>query len=200
MFRSLIPRTLALLVLATAIVAASVALGLPERRGVGVDHGGVAADHDAMARPAGDEAGFVLGMIPHHQEAVDVAQVVLERGERPEVRALAETIVATQAQEIERLETWRSAWFAEAAPVAYVPMMRSLEVLEADAVDRTFVEDMIHHHEMAIGMAQVALDGGELRPEVEALARDVVRVQAEEIAVLQGWLEAWDDASGTDGR
>lgn len=193
MFRSLVPRTLALLVLALAIVATSVALGVPERRSSS-EAAGAAAGHAAMAVPAGDEAGFVLGMIPHHQEAVDVARVVLARGERPKVRALAEAIVVAQAAEIEQLEAWRAAWFADTAPGAYVPMMRSLDDLDADAVDRAFVEDMIHHHEMAIGMAQIALDRGELRPEVASLARDVVRVQAEEIAVLQGWLAAWGDA------
>ncbi len=71
MFRSLVPRTLALLVLASAIVATSVALGLPERR----TGAGAGVGHDAMSVPAGGEAGFVLGMIPHHQEAVDVARV-----------------------------------------------------------------------------------------------------------------------------
>jgi uncharacterized protein (DUF305 family) len=50
---------------------------------------------------------------------------------------------------------------------------------------------MIHHHEMAVAMAADLLAHGEARPEVEALARDVVRVQREEIETLRGWLDAW---------
>jgi uncharacterized protein (DUF305 family) len=186
--RDLFGRSLLAAAVATALVATSIALDLPGR--------GAMAPTDPMAAhvQVASESDFVLGMIPHHQEAVDVARVVLERGERAEVRALAETIVATQADEIAVLESWRAAWYPMATAPAYVPMMQPLDGLDPDAVDRTFASDMIHHHAMAIGMAEavLALDG--VRPEVRALADDVIRVQTEEIATLRGWIADW----GTD--
>jgi uncharacterized protein (DUF305 family) len=68
------------------------------------------AMHKAMAEPmTGDpDVDFAKGMIPHHQGAIDMARAELQFGKDPELRKLAENIIAAQESEIAFLKAWLS--------------------------------------------------------------------------------------------
>ncbi|MDP2081043.1 MAG: DUF305 domain-containing protein [Pseudotabrizicola sp.] len=63
------------------------------------------AMHEGMMMEDADVA-FACGMIAHHQGAIDMAQVLLAHGDDPQMRALAEEIIAAQVGEIEQMTTW----------------------------------------------------------------------------------------------
>jgi hypothetical protein len=63
---------------------------------------------EGIANPDTD-AAYVLGMIPHHQGAIDMSKVVLRYGSDPENKVLAEHIIAEQEKEIAAMEAWLAA-------------------------------------------------------------------------------------------
>lgn len=52
---------------------------------------------------------FLAQMIPHHEGAIDMSKVLLKDGLRPEVRRLAQEIIAHQQGEIEMMKRWLEA-------------------------------------------------------------------------------------------
>jgi uncharacterized protein (DUF305 family) len=133
-----------------------------------------------------DEAGYLSEMVAHHREAI-VAASELRRSDRPEMRALGRRIVADQSAQVELIEGWLAEWYDDEPEAAYEPMMRDLESLSGDALDRAFLADMIPHHMVAVMMSQQLLVRGLAEhDEVADLARTIRDDQVDEIR----WMRA----------
>jgi len=144
--------------------------------------------HESMNVSTDEE--FIRGMIPHHEEAVTTAKEVLARGGSfPEIKTLAENIVASQNIEIEKMKAWHQDWMgvAYAKDGSYIPMMRDLSKLSGKDLDKVFLEDMVIHHMGAVMMAQQALSFSE-REEVRNLSDAIIEAQKTEITQMQEWL------------
>ncbi len=157
--------------------------------------GGTPMSHQDMGHmdmSVSSQKDFIEKMIPHHQEAVDTAQQVVERGgATPEVKELVENIIIAQEKEIADMKAWYLAWYGEVYQDtgAYVPMMRDLSGLSGAELDRVFLEDMIMHHMGAVMMAEMVRPFIE-NQEIANLVEDIVETQAQEIQLMMKLLRA----------
>lgn len=149
---------------------------------------------------------FIDMMVPHHQGAVEMAKIALERAEHAEIKAMAKDIVASQEAEIAKMKAWRKAWFgSEDAPAMDMPMAhtempgmssmmnmsKDIDALKtATPFDLAFLDAMIPHHQGAVAMARACAEKAQ-HAEIKALAEEILRDQTREIAQMQEWRKAW---------
>jgi uncharacterized protein (DUF305 family) len=144
------------------------------------------------------DTDFVRGMIPHHQGAVDVAEIVLKFGKDDEVRKLATDIITAQKAEITQMQAWlqkngnaaagpKAAEIIEAYDDINAEMHKEMNAGLTGNPDMDFMGGMIPHHEGAVEMAKVILRYGN-DAELRKLAEEVVRSQTAEIVMMIGWL------------
>ena len=163
-----------------------------------------ATSTDTLSGAALDKA-FVDGMVPHHQAAVDMAKVELQKGQDPQVKALAQTIADSQTKEIGQMRsiaqrigapTPQMEWSTPMGTVMGIPISMVMSrmgtmVASAPNTDRAFLQMMIPHHASAITMAnEESKNGGD--QQLKTLGQSIVSSQAKEIGEMQQLM-----ASGT---
>jgi uncharacterized protein (DUF305 family) len=174
----------------------------------GMHHGGMDHGMDLGPADANYDLRFIDGMILHHQGAIDMAEEALAKSQRPEMKQLANEIIAAQNQEIAQMQQWRQAWYPNAGeqPMAYhaemaqmmemtpqqkQAMKMSMDLGAADEeFDLRFINGMIPHHEGAVVMAQDALEKSQ-RPEIKNLSQEIIEAQENEINQMKQWRQAW---------
>lgn len=152
-----------------------------------------AEDHNAS------DVTFATEMIPHHRQALEMAEMASTRASNPEVVQLAEEIAGAQDPEIETMSGWLEAW-GESVPeemggmdMGGMPGMMSEEQMQAlegstgAAFDEMFLEMMIEHHTGAIQMAQTQQSDGQY-PEAIELAEQIEEGQTAEVETMQDLL------------
>jgi uncharacterized protein (DUF305 family) len=169
-----------------------------------MDHGSMGMGSGSMARQMVMENGrysderFIDAMVPHHQGAVDMAEVALRNAEHKEIKQLSRNIISTQRAEIAKLKAIKQQEFGTSeAPMEMstqemqmMGMTEPDELANEDPFDKGFIDAMIPHHRSAISMAQVALEESE-NPKIREIARNIVGAQKREIAQMQQWRGEW---------
>ena len=189
---------------ATAVVAVATALTLAGCAGSGtgsesmpgMDHGSDSSSSAPTADFNDADVMFAQMMIPHHQQAVEMADMILAEDDVPEgVSSLAEDIKAAQQPEIDQLQEWLDEWGADVDAESMDGMdhgggmmsdedMEALEAATGAEASRLFLEQMTTHHEGAVQMAQDEVDNGK-NADAVAMAQTIVDTQTAEIKTMQ---------------
>ncbi|MEU3337677.1 DUF305 domain-containing protein [Streptomyces sp. NPDC006668] len=183
----------------------------------GSDSGGHAAASASASSTTGADAGadahnaqdvsFAQGMIPHHQQALEMARLATGKASSPQVKDLAARIEKAQDPEIKTMSGWLTAW-NEKVPSSGASMgsmdsmpgmdhgsgsdmagmmdpkdMTMLEKASGKEFDTMFLTMMVEHHEGAVKMAGTEQTKGSYGP-AKSMAGDIVKGQTAEITEM----------------
>ena len=165
----------------------------------------IAAEHNDA------DVMFAQMMIPHHQQAVEMSEMLLAKDNIPaNVRDFAQGVVAAQGPEIERMNAMLTAWDEEPMSesggmegmdhgsgmdgMMSEEDMQQLEDAQGTEAARLYLEQMTVHHEGAVDMARDEVDNGE-NPQAVALAQQVIEDQEAEIQEMETMLQELPEQS-----
>ena len=195
----------ALLAVAVVALAATVAAGC--------GGGGHAASQD---KGNDVDRAFVRLMVPHHQSAIEMANVAQRKGRHKQIKTLAINITTTQKAEIDQLNGIGDDIGAKAdssmsgmdhggghamgdtkdlemlgLSQSAAGMSMDMAALEnAKPFDRAFIDMMVPHHQGAVRMAKAELANGK-NPELKMIAQKIVDAQEKEIEEMSSWRINW---------
>lgn len=149
---------------------------------------------------------FAQMMIPHHQQAVEMSEMLLAKDDVPaEVAAFAQKVIDAQGPEIERMNAMLTAWGQD--PVDTDGMdgmegmdhggmsgmmseedMTALDQAQGTEAARLYLEQMTAHHKGAVDMAKDEAKDGQ-NPQAVQLAEQVIADQEAEITEMQQMLD-----------
>ncbi|WP_189112893.1 DUF305 domain-containing protein [Pilimelia terevasa] len=149
---------------------------------------------------------FATDMIPHHRQAVTMADHAAGRAGSAQVKQLAAAIKGAQGPEIQKMSAWLAAWGRPAPSAAPstghgMPGMGTMPGMMSDAdlaklmaakgavFDRMFLTMMIRHHEGAVTMATDEQAKGS-NPDARQLAGQIISAQTAEITRMKQMLAA----------
>ncbi len=151
------------------------------------------------------DARFMKDMIPHHHQALEMAELVADRTNRPELIDVAGRIDASQGDEISFMQRWlRDRGESVPDPTAHGAMhtdhmmagmatpeqMAELAGLKSTAFDQLFLKLMIPHHEGAVTMVEELLEqsGSAYDPVLFEFTTDITNGQTAEIERMNALL------------
>lgn len=143
-----------------------------------------------------NDADFSKMMIEHHKGAVEMSELLLEKGQNEGLKTFARKVIAAQDKEIDLMKKFEnqtevspnSKIFLQELNQSMGAMMNKNSKIHND-IDKDYAEQMIPHHQSAVDMAKVYLKYGKQK-DLLKLCDDIVNTQTSEIQQLKTWLTA----------
>ena len=151
-----------------------------------------ASSHASTLKNLGmNEIMFAQGMIPHHQQAIDMSNMAVKNSASPEVKKLAKGIIAAQGKEMAQLKYWLTASKSSMTMGHDMGMggmlsksdLIALKKLKGSKFNSAFLKAMIAHHEGALEMVSMIDDTK--NSEAKKIAIDIRTGQSAEITRMK---------------
>lgn len=143
-----------------------------------------------------NDADFSKMMIEHHKGAVEMSELLLEKGQNEGLKTFARKVIAAQDKEIDLMKKFEHQ--TEVSPDSKIfqqelnqsmGAMMNKNIKIHNNIDKDYVEQMIPHHQSAVDMAEVYIKYGQQK-DLLRLCNDIVKAQTSEIKELTAWLAA----------
>lgn len=156
-------------------------------------------DNMSVKESGSAELDFLIGMIPHHEAAIEITKSYLKYGgKNRKLKKLAEEIIEDQIEEagemrilVKKIEsqTGTDKEKERAYLDFYNKMMSSHQNIQhetetASNVESAYIEGMVIHHQMAADMAKAILENTR-HDETRDIAEDIIERQEEEISQME---------------
>jgi uncharacterized protein (DUF305 family) len=164
----------------------------------------IGPNQESVVTPSAVDIGFLRDMMLHHEQAIELSLLELNRGDAPDVRQEAVDILLAQRGEYvqmgDQLDKWGvdpvnpdgtvMGWMGMSMPAASMPglatpaQIATFKAATGTAADAQFVQLMITHHVGGVQMADVAKRQGQSQLVVEMASR-MSALQTTEIAEMK---------------
>jgi uncharacterized protein (DUF305 family) len=164
---------------------------------------------------------FIEMMVPHHTQAMEMADIALSRTQRPEIKKLAAAIKNDQNREIQQMKAWYKAWYGKEVPATAMkhqemmamhqgmsqqmnpdmmkmPMNCKMMGMKVDLAALKnapdFDKEFIRQmipHHRMAVMMSQMASKKATKPEIRNLAQSIIKTQTAEINQMQQWYQAW---------
>lgn len=131
---------------------------------------------------------YIDGMIAHHLSAIYMLEQAQKHSKRPEVKALADSVIAADKEGIKKLYAYKKEWYGNTRQVT---QFQKVNVGSADAqFDLRLINALLSHHEEAITVAK-EVQSKSSRTEVLGLADSVISALSANAETLKEWRKEW---------
>ena len=164
---------------------------------------------------------FIEMMIPHHQSAIEMADLALNQAKRPEIKNLAIAIKKDQKREIEQMQTWYKKWYGKDVPtiamthegmmsgqenmcqkmnpdMMKMPMNGNMKCMNMDLETLKNAPDFDKEFiRQMIPHHRMAVQMSQMiakkttKPQIRNLAKSIIKSQTAEIRQMEQWYQNW---------
>ncbi|MCL6553246.1 MAG: DUF305 domain-containing protein [Firmicutes bacterium] len=139
------------------------------------------------------DVAFMRELIPVHEEAIEMALAATLNADHPELLRWNQVVIDRKSAQVRQMLAWLQA--AGAAPGrrnanAVTDPVKKVRSLQGAALEKTYLPLMAAHLEQSVALATLAARKAS-RPEVRAMAQQIVQTESREAAMLRDWLRQW---------